>query len=302
MRRILIGMAAWMLASFSGMTFAACLWCPSAGVCEIRDGAGFLYCSYGACSGNCSAPSPTPSPMPTPSPHWPSDIPGGWGGGGGGGGGGGCLINCNGGLDPDWPDDGWWDLVKTLPDATPSKKVQYSAATCYDCAPEQLGPILQEALPHTRLAQAQGNWLLALAIKNIEQGAARGIHSVGSVWFAMPENQKQKQTLLDGGELAAPVNASHGFSGLTTYNTVVGSGGKGEGRYIDIELKAWRVSMQKGAPTHGVSALLRYEKNRDDVWTLVSVQADSTMPQPNLAYFPNLEKNIKLFAKYNLAN
>jgi hypothetical protein len=188
--------------------------------------------------------------------------------------------------------------VSNWPDAPPSKEASYASLTCADCAPPPpKGPALALTEPEKLLSEANGSWLLAMALKRFEQASSNGVADVGAFGYVSAESEKQKQAALSGVELATPHGDTKGFAGYAYYKTLTDAEKLATlgNNTIDIEMKVWRVNRQKNVPTSGLTATMRYSKaGPDSTWVLTSVKTDNRMSLPAKGFFPNWDNHPEL--------
>jgi hypothetical protein len=218
-----------------------------------------------------------------------------------------CEIPCEAGKQCAQHDDdcgNWESIIDKFPHAksNPIAEVNSVQNKPTDiCIPGTKGPVLPPIGLKQALKSVDGNWLLAMALKRLDDLTAVGVYDSGLYSFPLAETASERDNALAGQHLEIPTEKFKGFNGFVEYRTTTTSGliTAPNLKDMDIELHVWRINRAKIVPTHGLKAYLHYEKDTATAdWTLRGVRVRYAMPTPGLGRFENLDQHKELVNEY----
>lgn len=248
-----------LLLGVSSIANAACLQCGANRTCYIVNGNGFENCSTtDGCSGNCYSGSSG-------------------GGSGSGGTGSGPII-----IWPEFDEDGYGGFAADAPDVKKERGVEI-ISTCIQCKPEVKGLPMKKNTNLDLFVAGKQNWLLAAAMRRMEDLNAVGTSESRAFYFAVPHNIDEGKVFLQNGALEDNPDKAK-YSGMAMYQS------QQKEDEMQIIMQVWQVNQQKGLPTLGLFAKLDYQKEAGN-WVLRKLELNKKMPIPPEGMFPALDQS-----------
>ncbi|MES2297950.1 MAG: hypothetical protein V4582_12970 [Pseudomonadota bacterium] len=172
------------------------------------------------------------------------------------------------------------------------------------CQPGDRGPSIPLETPDKLLSHSDGNWLLAMALLQLSKISSDGIYDGGVFAFPLAETADQRKAVLTGAELQIPEfkrdEFLSGFNGYAKYSTTsrFGSLSLATLPSIEVELQVFRLDREKLVPTHGITAIVRYERiGTSPKWALKSTQLHYGMPRFQRGDFSGTRDHPELFSE-----
>lgn len=201
----------------------------------------------------------------------------------------------------------WQALEKIIP---PTKwrqvlrKGEVSTIPTEVCAPADIGPTPPTLTAQQLYEVAERNWLLTMALLNLQRISERGISHNGSFSFSLAESPAEQQAAMAGKEIAFPDarfvgTQLSGFNGYAEYH-VSGDAGKissPETKNLTVEIRLKRVNREKLIPVQGMMARLFYEKS-NGMWKITSSKVRYVMPTYRKGEFQGLDEHPELLSTF----